>query len=582
MDPKEWQTNDTINDLLTQRRDGAVVLAGRYQIVRKLGEGGMGSVWLAEDRKLDGRQVAIKMLPVVLATSARAIQQLKAEAKLAMQLSHSNIVTLRSFEDSDEGAFLVMDYVPGKTLEKMLEEKETLTEDEVLKIFRPIAEALDYAHRHKVVHRDVKPSNVMVREDGEPFIMDFGIAREMKDTLTRTTGRDSSGSLPWMSPEQLRGEDPAPAQDIYSLAATMYECLAGHPPFYRGDIRYQIPQVAPPPLTSTSPLATAVMAGLAKEPGQRPMTAGAIFGHGNKQAMLSRVVASSSRGETIPERQQAPPVHSSSGPTETPAASAQRRIYHFPGLAYLLSGLLLGSAIGAIGTNEANIIGGCALGLLSVFSFWTSRSVAYAAGSVVLGMILLVVVGENVNSDEFCGETGIAAIPLALIPVLLLGVLRWAWRRDLVSLRPEPPSEPVGPTPSMEMRMSRKAIYVRVLFCTPICFPAYLVYGVAFWVVWVFLGGWIYLGMKKKPKISPNSTAFLVFWPLLNPVWRLVNLGSLLWTPFVWCVLYYFKEVGLANDLYEGKSLLAAPLQRTYETALFDQANLIGGYLEDI
>ena len=267
---------DTIGDLLTKRPEQAVVLAGRYKIVRKLGEGGMGSVWLAEDQKLDGRKVAIKMLPVVLATNARAIQQLKAEAKVAMQLVHSNIVALRSFEDSDEGAFLVMDYVPGKTLEQILAEKETLSEEEVLRIFKPVAEALDYAHRHKVVHRDVKPSNVIVNEAGEPFIMDFGIAREMKDTMTRVTGKNSSGTLPYMSPEQLRGEEPAPAQDVYSLAATIYECLSGNPPFHRGQIEHQIEHVAPKPLAAHSPLGRAVMAGLAKTPEGRPTTAGKL------------------------------------------------------------------------------------------------------------------------------------------------------------------------------------------------------------------------------------------------------------------------------------------------------------------
>ena len=267
---------DTIGDLLTKRPEQAVVLAGRYKIVRKLGEGGMGSVWLAEDQKLDGRKVAIKMLPVVLATNARAIQQLKAEAKVAMQLVHSNIVALRSFEDSDEGAFLVMDYVPGKTLEQILAEKETLSEEEVLRIFKPVAEALDYAHRHEVVHRDVKPSNVIVNEAGEPFIMDFGIAREMKDTMTRVTGKNSSGTLPYMSPEQLRGEEPAPAQDVYSLAATIYECLSGNPPFHRGQIEHQIEHVAPKPLAAHSPLGRAVMAGLAKTPEGRPTTAGKL------------------------------------------------------------------------------------------------------------------------------------------------------------------------------------------------------------------------------------------------------------------------------------------------------------------
>jgi serine/threonine protein kinase len=123
-----------------------------------------------------------------------------------------------------------------------------------------------------VIHRDIKPSNIIIAADGTPFIMDFGIAREMKDTLTRVTGKGTSGTLPYMSPEQLYGRDPTPAQDIYSLAATIYECLTGHPPFWRGAIEHQIDHDLPEPLVGVSGLASGVMSGLAKDPSQRPST----------------------------------------------------------------------------------------------------------------------------------------------------------------------------------------------------------------------------------------------------------------------------------------------------------------------
>ena len=257
---------DTIGDLLTQQPDAAVVLGGRYRIIRKLGEGGMGSVWLAEDTKLDGHEVAIKMLPIVLVANKRAVQQLRAEARLAIELSHPNIATLRAFEESEQGPFLVMDYIEGQTLEDLLAEKGTLTEDRVRELFTPLAAALDYSHGRKVIHRDIKPSNILIATDGIPYLADFGIAREMKDTMTRVTGRMTSGTLPYMSPEQLRGEAPAPAQDIYSLSATMYECLSGHPPFYRGQIEYQIVNEEPTPLESSTCFAAGVMQGLHKNP----------------------------------------------------------------------------------------------------------------------------------------------------------------------------------------------------------------------------------------------------------------------------------------------------------------------------
>lgn len=270
-------TYDTIGDMLTQCPNDAIVLAGRYRIVRKLGEGGMGSVWLAEDTKLDGRQVAIKMLPVVLVANKRAIQQLKAEAKIAIQLAHPNIATLRGFEESDEGPFLVMDYVQGEALEDILTDRGALPEDEVFQLFTPIAQALDYAHTQRVVHRDIKPSNILIREDGVPFIADFGIAREMKDTMTRVTGRGTSGTLPYMSPEQLRGEPPSPQQDVYSFAATMYEALAGHAPFFRGQIEYQIIHERPAPITIGGTGLKRIVLGLEKQPELRPTTCAGVL-----------------------------------------------------------------------------------------------------------------------------------------------------------------------------------------------------------------------------------------------------------------------------------------------------------------
>lgn len=253
--------------------DNGILLAGRYQIVRKLGEGGMGTVWLAEDAKLDARQVAIKMLPVVLITDNRAIKQLKGEAKLAIQLAHPNIATIRAFEESNEGPFLVMDYIPGNTLNDRLANCETLSEDEIIRLFTPIAQALDYAHSQNVIHRDIKPSNILIREDGTPFLTDFGIAREMKETMTRVTSCNTSGTLSYMSPEQLRGLDPTPAQDIYSLAATIYEALMGNPPFHRGQIEYQIINETPPFITTVNDqLATAIFSGLQKNAKERPVS----------------------------------------------------------------------------------------------------------------------------------------------------------------------------------------------------------------------------------------------------------------------------------------------------------------------
>ena len=273
-------TYDTINDVQTIAGSGeGTLLANRYRVVRQLGQGGMGSVWLAEDTQLDNKPFAIKMLPSILVANKRAYRQLKDEALVAMKLTHPNIVTLRAFEENNGNPFLVMDYIDGQTLDDYLAERGKLPAADVLHILRPIAAALDYAHSEGVVHRDVKPANVMIRKDGHPYILDFGVAREIQETMTRVTGKLSSGTLLYMSPEQLHGTSPKPAQDIYSFAAMVYECLKGEPPFVRGQIEYQIDNDMPEPLPANvhAELSADVMAGLAKKPEARPVTCAAVL-----------------------------------------------------------------------------------------------------------------------------------------------------------------------------------------------------------------------------------------------------------------------------------------------------------------
>ena len=305
-------TANTINDARTIAGNGeGAILANRYRIVKQLGQGGMGSVWLAEDTQLDDKLFAIKVLPAILVSNKRAYRQLKDEALVAMKLTHPNIVTLRAFEENDGNPFLVMDYIDGQTLDNYLAEhtgttgvspvaaatsaaplgragaprtpQGGLSESEVLRILRPIAAALDYAHEKGVVHRDVKPGNVMIAKDDTPYILDFGIAREIQETLTRVTGKLSSGTLLYMSPEQLMGEQPKPAQDIYSFAAMAYECLKGEPPFVRGAIEDQIKNKQPDPLPkevltgNAAILAAGVMSGLAKKPENRPASCTAVL-----------------------------------------------------------------------------------------------------------------------------------------------------------------------------------------------------------------------------------------------------------------------------------------------------------------
>ena len=270
---------DTLDNAPTEdgRGQEGNLLADRYRIVRKLGEGGMGMVYLAEDIELANHKVAIKFIPPMLAGNARAVKNLQREALTAMQLTHPNIVRLHDLHTDGHQKFLVMEYVAGKTLDDLLAEREgeRIPLDELLPIAEQTAGALDYAHSQNVLHRDLKPSNLMVADDGTVRLLDFGIAREMKDSYTRVTGQETSGTLPYMSPEQLMGEKPSAAMDVYSFGAVLYECLAGHPPFHMGDIREQIKTKAPRPIENVAPQVNeALLSALSKDPARRPRSAG--------------------------------------------------------------------------------------------------------------------------------------------------------------------------------------------------------------------------------------------------------------------------------------------------------------------
>jgi serine/threonine protein kinase len=254
-----------------------VLLGGRYEVLELLGAGGMGEVWKARDAEL-GITVVVKVLPAVFAHNRRNIENLKREAALSLRLTHPNICRLYNFHSDGDLKFLVMEYIEGRTLEELLDAMpdRKLALEALLSIARQVAKALDVAHHQQppILHRDIKPSNIMVTPSGQAKVLDFGIARELKDSLTRVTGRETSGTLLYMSPEQFSGRPPNPASDVYSFAATLYECLAGHPPFYQGAIGHQLLEVAPTAIPGLpAQVNGALLAGLAKEPSERPATA---------------------------------------------------------------------------------------------------------------------------------------------------------------------------------------------------------------------------------------------------------------------------------------------------------------------
>jgi formylglycine-generating enzyme required for sulfatase activity/serine/threonine protein kinase len=262
---------------------------GRYVLETEVGRGGMGVVWRGHDEEL-GETVALKFLPEVLARDDAAVDELKTETRQARRLTHPNIVRIHQFERDGAMAAVSMEFIDGMTLSKLRLQQpgKVFSVEKLAPIVAQICAALDYAHHTaKVAHLDLKPANVLVTKEGVAKVTDFGIARSMTESSTRLTGetRDTGGTLPYMSPQQVLGKKPAAADDIYALGATLYELLTGKPPFHRGDphsLMKQIAEVVPLPLTEQRaeleitgddiPTAwqDAILACLAKEPAQRP------------------------------------------------------------------------------------------------------------------------------------------------------------------------------------------------------------------------------------------------------------------------------------------------------------------------
>ena len=212
---------------------------GHYQILAKLGEGGMGVVYLAEDDRLR-RKVALKMLPPGLAADPQRLSRFEREVKTVAALNHPNIVTIHSVEEVDERRFFTMEHIEGRTLGQMIP-LDGLPLGEFLKIAVPLAEALTAAHARGIQHRDLKPSNVMVTSDGRVKVLDFGLAKlkeqdrteafEFKPETTLTQAGLAIGTLAYMSPEQLRMQPTDHRSDIFSLGVVLYEMATGRGPF---------------------------------------------------------------------------------------------------------------------------------------------------------------------------------------------------------------------------------------------------------------------------------------------------------------------------------------------------------------
>jgi TolB-like protein/predicted Ser/Thr protein kinase len=245
--PKEICVTKTIKTPTTGLQKGSTI-AGKYRIIEELGRGGMGVVYKAEDTKLK-RTVALKFLPPELTHIPDVKERFMREAQAAAALDHPNICTVYEFDEAEEKTFISMAYVEGQSLRKKLE-SGPLELDEALRIALQVAEGLKIAHKKGVVHRDIKSANIMVTEDNQAKIMDFGLARMAGGTLITQEGT-AMGTIAYMSPEQAQGEEVDHRTDIWSFGVVLYEMFTGQLPF-KGEhdqaVVYSILNKKPKPL----------------------------------------------------------------------------------------------------------------------------------------------------------------------------------------------------------------------------------------------------------------------------------------------------------------------------------------------
>src|ERR1019366_1132443 len=280
--PEDLDFGATIKGLVVSQQ-----VFGRYTLRHVLGRGGMGVVWLARDERLE-RDVALKFLPEAVHFDAGALDDLKRETRRCLDLTHPNIIRIYDFVTDQQAAAISMEYIDGKTLADLRIDKENrvFEVEEIKDWMAQACQALFYAHEEvKVVHRDLKPANLMVTSRGQVKIADFGIARSVSDSMTAVTmRRATSGTLVYMSPQQMNGDRSCATDDVYALGSSIYEFLTSKPPFYSGDIPFQVRQSIPRKMSERreeleitgqeipKEWEDAVAACLEKAPNQRPQT----------------------------------------------------------------------------------------------------------------------------------------------------------------------------------------------------------------------------------------------------------------------------------------------------------------------
>jgi eukaryotic-like serine/threonine-protein kinase len=329
---------------------------GRYALGERIATGGMGEVWAATDTVL-GREVAVKILRSEYADDATFRARFQAEARNTAALHHPGVAQVFDFgeiPDTDEQratAFLVMELVPGEPLSDVLAREGALDPQRAADIVAQAAAGIDVAHRRGIVHRDVKPANLLVTPDGTVKVTDFGIARA-GDAVPLTGTGQVIGTAQYLSPEQAKGNPATPASDVYSLAVVLYECLTGARPFTAESpvaVAMQHLRDEPPSLPASVPagLAALCASALSKDPHDRPATAGDLAARLHEPGLATAAGSATATAPAPAAADPSPPEHTAVLTGTYPAREhPRRRLGLFVPLAAAVAVLLLVGALG--------------------------------------------------------------------------------------------------------------------------------------------------------------------------------------------------------------------------------------------
>ncbi len=299
---------------------------GEYEILGELGRGGMATVYAAHDIALD-RRVAIKVISPSLGASPALVERFRREARTAASLSHPNIIPIYSVRHSNRLLFFVMKYVEGRPLDSILRETGALPVPTVQAVLGQVASAVGYAHRHGVVHRDIKPGNIIIDDEGWCVVTDFGIAKVAESEGLTTSGM-MVGTPAYMSPEQCLSNNISGASDQYALGVVAYEMLTGRLPFpgtsmmsvMYAHVHVPVPEIADLRAECPPDLATAVMRMLSKEPTERwPSIEEAVAALGTGDGLAGRAdpqPADHARDDRLPSADRA--LHHATQPDSIP------------------------------------------------------------------------------------------------------------------------------------------------------------------------------------------------------------------------------------------------------------------------